>query len=135
MDEMERPYRKASRAKSTFQFVFMPERFVHVATKHDISWSLTSQPDLRSIYEGDASQLAKYEAEIRVAASNRIEAVRRSLFSALRLVSLSALAGLTSGWLLSKGLGPLPSFGNSALQVLGAAILLLSLIHISEPTR
>lgn len=128
MVKTERPYREVSPLRATLQFVFMPKAFARQATKHDISWSLTMQPDIRRHYEGDVSLLEKYEVETREAVLVRMKAARRSLFKALRLVGLSALGGLVCGWLFSRWLGSLPSFGNTALQVLGAATLLWAAI-------
>jgi hypothetical protein len=128
MDKTETPYRTVSPLRATVQFVFMPERFARQATRHDVSMSFTLQPNIQQHCESDANHLAEYEEQIHEAASMRMNAARRSLFSALRLVGLSALAGLACGWLLSKWLGSLSPVGNTALQVLGAAILLWAAI-------
>lgn len=128
MENFEKPYRLVSSWTATARFVFMPRSFLRQAVKHDIAMSFARQPDVRRHYQSDPVLLSKYEAEILEANSARMNAVRHALFSTMCLVGLSALDGLLCGWVFSHLFGNLPPSGNTALQVLGAAILLWAAI-------
>lgn len=126
MKTYELPYRKVSAAKAVLRFLFCRKFFAEMAVEHDASLTLTKSSDLRNQFVG--ARLDEYKSEIRTNVVQRLPLVRRAFFVAGLTVTVSAVLGLVTGVFLKYQLGVLPAAINSALQMVGAGIVLWATI-------
>lgn len=126
MNSYELPYRCVSALKAVVRFLTNRKAFEDMAVDHDVSLTLTKSPDLRTQFVGD--RLDQYRTEIRGKVDRRLPVVRAALYRAGALVAISAIVGLGLGALLKIQFGPPPSLINSALQMVGAGIILWATI-------
>jgi hypothetical protein len=126
MNSCELPYRRVSAFKAVVRFLTSRKAFEDMAVDHDVSLTLTKSPELRSRFVDD--RLDQYRTEVRGNVYRRFPVVRVALYRTGALVVMSAIVGLVLGALLKIQFGPPPPMINSALQIIGAGIVLWATI-------
>lgn len=126
--ELQRDYRNISMIKAVALFIFWRKRFVELAARHDVGWSVTLNPDRIGSLHADPEELKRYIEHMREFADKRFTTIHRSFARSFRLVCLSLAAGVVFGWRIARLIGELAPQVGLALQVIGAALLLLAAI-------
>jgi hypothetical protein len=122
MEDFERPYLKVSRLKAVFLFLFHRRAFLDMAAEHDVAWVISKSPDIRKSYL--AGDYTPNREDVRAQASDRADGLRKSLFQAMLIVGVSAIAAIPVGLAARSYIGELGRITGNALQAVAAGIIL-----------
>jgi hypothetical protein len=117
--------RKTNPFTDILLFLFWPARFVKRAVQHDVELEFETNQQLRAAFPDKTlppDRLNKFQDN----AWNRTRSVRIAFFSALGLTLLAIAVGLIAGYFLKRNFCAPSSRVTSALQISGAAIILVA---------
>lgn len=122
MENFALPCTRVSRLKALALFVFRPGAFIELAVEHDIAMTISETPEIKERF-----LRGEYTPDRENHLSNskhRTLGLRGTLVRTAVFVFGSAAIGLILGMVCHRFIGPIPNALASALQAVGAAVLL-----------